>query len=296
VSEPARRTHARRAYNARILTAALAPRRFHLVPELRTAALQALCIADPTAKVAAVDALARGGHVDAANGFAEPPGVPGRPERPLLVRPGEVAERSVATHEGRAALLHALAHIEFNAINLALDIAWRFAGLPEPFYRDWLRVAAEEATHFSLLRERLSALGAAYGDFPAHNGLWEMAAKTRSDLVARLALVPRTLEARGLDASPAIRAKFASAGDTASARIVDVILRDEIGHVAIGNAWFRFVCARAGLDPHAAQAEAAARYRAPSLRGPFNLDARRAAGFDDTELRALTGHRVANLP
>src|SRR5262245_38363750 len=218
--------------------------------ELRAGALEALCIADPSAKVAAVSALVADGRpVDAVREFVEPPGVPGRPERPTLVRPGAVAQRSVATKEGRAALLHALAHIEFNAINLALDIVWRFAGLPEAFYRDWVRVATEEAGHFLLLQTRLAEVGTSYGDFAAHDGLWEMAAKTRADLIARLALVPRILEARGLDASPAVRAKFASAGDSKSAQIVDLILRDEIGHVATGNRWFRYVCARHAVDP-----------------------------------------------
>jgi len=259
--------------------------------ELRAAALDALCFADPAAKLAAVAAFAAEGlAVDTQREIAEPPGVPGRPQRPRLVRPGEVAQRSVATAQGRAALVHALAHIEFNAINLALDITWRFAGLPDLFYREWARVAVEEAAHFSLLQARLSELGVAYGDFPAHDGLWEMAAKTRTDLVARLALVPRTLEARGLDASPAVRAKFASAGDAKSAQIVDVILRDEIGHVATGNRWFRFACAELRIDQTGAQAAAVVRYGAPVLRGPFNLTARRSAGFSDEELQELSKH------
>ena len=265
--------------------------------ELRAGALEALCIADPSAKVAAVDALATdGGLVDAVREFVEPPGVPGRPERPTLVRPGAVAQRSVATHEGRIALVHALAHIEFNAINLALDVAWRFAGLPDDFYREWVDVAREESHHFSLLRARLAELGANYGDLPAHDGLWETAAKTRNDLVARLALVPRTLEARGLDASPAVRAKFASAGDARSAHIVDVILKDEIGHVATGNRWFKFVCAIADLDPIEAQNAAVVKHGGPALRGPFNVQARRAAGFTDEELQALSAALKPSTP
>jgi uncharacterized ferritin-like protein (DUF455 family) len=207
-----------------------------------------------------------------------------------------VAARSVATEQGRAALLHALAHIEFNAINLALDIVWRFAGLPDGFYRDWVGVAGEEAHHFSLLRTRLSELGVGYGDFPAHDGLWEMAARTRNDLIARLALVPRTLEARGLDASPAVRAKLASAGDAKSAQIVDLILRDEIGHVAIGNRWFKFACARADIDPAVAQETAMQVHGAPILRGPFNLAARRAAGFTEDELKGFTSASAAGRP
>ncbi len=265
--------------------------------ELRAAALDALLDADPERKAKLAAALgASRATVDAGRVFDEPPGVPGRPDRPQLVRPGDVAARSVATEAGRAALLHALAHIEFNAINLALDIVWRFAGLPEAFYRDWLRVAGEEAHHFTLLRDRLAELGHRYGDFPAHDGLWEAAAKTRGDLVGRLALVPRTLEARGLDASPAVRAKFAGAGDAKSAQIVDLILRDEIGHVAIGNRWFKFVCVAADIEVPAAEAAALQAHGGPVLRGPFNLAARRAAGFTDEELARLTGERRAARP
>lgn len=174
-----------------------------------------------------------------------------------------------------------------NAINLALDAIWRFDGLPDAFYGDWLKVATEEAYHFRLLRDRLATLGYAYGDFPAHNGLWEMAEKTKGDVLARLALVPRTLEARGLDASPPIRAKLAAAGDHESAAILDIILRDEIGHVAIGNRWYRHVCNQRGLDPVRTYAQLAETHRAPRLRGPFNLEARRAAGFEQAELDAL---------
>jgi uncharacterized ferritin-like protein (DUF455 family) len=191
------------------------------------------------------------------------------------------------TREGRAALLHALAHIELNAIDLALDVVWRFAGQPEAFYRQWLQVAREEALHFELLRDHLATLGHRYGDFDAHDGLWQMAERTRHDLLARLALVPRTLEARGLDASPAVKAKLLAAGDVRGGAILDLILRDEIGHVAVGNHWYRWLCTQRGLDPLATYAELAARHGAPRPRGPFNLDARRAAGFDEAELAAL---------
>ena len=265
--------------------------------ELRLAALGALRIKDPAAKVDATRSLADSAHaIDPAIEFSAPADIPGRPERPVLVRPGEVAQRSVATPEGRAALLHALAHIEFNAINLALDIVWRFARMPEEFYREWIEVAVDEAGHFLLLRERLAELGLGYGDFPAHDGLWEMAERTGGDLIARLALVPRTLEARGLDASPAVRAKFASVGDAGSAQVVDRILRDEIGHVAAGNRWFRYACSRAGLDPISAHEAAILAYRAPRLRGPFNVAARRAAGFDAEEIQALSNGSHAGPP
>ena len=214
--------------------------------------------------------------------------LPGRPGRPRLVAPKSVPPRSPFTTEGRAGLLHAIAHIEFNAINLALDAAWRFAGLPEAYYRDWLRVASEEALHFKLLREHLQSLGADYGDFDAHDGLWLMVERTSGDVLARMALVPRTLEARGLDATPPLQAKLQRAGDLRAVEILDVILRDEIGHVAIGNHWYRWLCEREGFDPVALYPELAARYGAPRPRPPFNRSARKAAGFSDVELALLT--------
>ena len=213
--------------------------------------------------------------------------VPGRPVRPELVPPLGVKRRAMNTVEGRAVLIHALTHIEFNAINLALDAIWRFAGMPEQYYVDWLQVAQEEAYHFTLLSQHLLTLGCEYGDFPAHNSLWEMVERTQSDVLARMALVPRTMEARGLDATPAIRAKLAQAGDKAAAQILDIILRDEIGHVAIGNHWFAQLCKQRKLEPIACYAELALQYRAPKMRAPFNLDARRAAGFSEEELQAL---------
>lgn len=213
--------------------------------------------------------------------------LPGRPARPELVAPMRVPQRSPGTPEGRAALLHAIAHIEFNAINLALDACWRFAGLPTAFYRDWLQVAGEEALHFTLLREHLQSLGHDYGDFAAHDGLWTMTARTAHDPLARMALVPRTLEARGLDATPPLQAKFDRAGDRRAVEILDVILRDEIGHVAIGNRWYRWFCERAGEDPVALYPQLAERYEAPRPRPPFNMAARGAAGFTDEELAYL---------
>jgi uncharacterized ferritin-like protein (DUF455 family) len=213
--------------------------------------------------------------------------LPGRSARPALVPPAQLAKRPVTSVEGRAALIHSLAHIELNAVNLALDIVWRFAAMPADFYRDWIGVAGEEARHFALLREHLETMGYAYGDFPAHDGLWAMAERTSDDLLARLALVPRTLEARGLDAAPPIRDKLQGVGDQRGAAILAIILADEIGHVAIGNRWYRWLCAQRGLDPVSSYAELAQRYRAPRLRGPFNLEARRAAGFDERELAAL---------
>jgi uncharacterized ferritin-like protein (DUF455 family) len=214
--------------------------------------------------------------------------VPGRPCKPDLVSPRDVKQRSINNLLGRAALVHALSHIEFNAINLALDAIWRFPGMPEAYYFDWLKVAEEETLHFSLLTTHLHTLGFNYGDFPAHNGLWEMAEKTKDDLLARLALVPRTMEARGLDVTPGIRAKFLQAGDTVAADILDVILRDEIGHVAIGNHWFYWLCEQRGHVPSALYAELLVQYQAPVLRGPVNVEARRRAGFCSEELATLT--------
>lgn len=216
-------------------------------------------------------------------------GVPGRPAKPLLVPPHEVERRSVATLHGRAVLIHALAHIEFNAINLALDAVYRFRELPDAYYGDWLRVAAEEAYHFRLLRDHLHSLGHEYGDFSAHNGLWEMALKTAGDPLARMALVPRLLEARGLDVTPGMQAKLAAAGDQEAAAILDIILRDEIGHVAIGNRWFRYLCQQRGLVPESAFAGLLKQYAAPAPKPPFNMEARQAAGFSAEELLWLDG-------
>ena len=220
-----------------------------------------------------------------------PAALPGRPERPALISPAQVPQRSVHSVEGRAALIHAICHIEFNAINLALDALWRFAGMPHDFYRDWLRVAIEEAQHFSLLHEHLrTRLGHTYGDFAAHDGLWSMCEKTRDDLTARMALVPRTLEARGLDATPLIQSRLRAVGTPdalAACDILDIILRDEIGHVAIGNHWYRWLCARQGLEPVAHYRQLVRQYGAPRLKGPFNTAARQRAGFSAGELAEL---------
>lgn len=262
--------------------------------QLRPRALEVLQIPEPGAKAAAARALLAAlqegqVQVDPAATLAADDGtLPGRPALPRLVAADQVPRRSPFTLAGRAALLHAIAHIEFNAINLALDAVWRFAGMPEAFYRDWLQVAGEEALHFTLLKEHLAMLGHAYGDFDAHDGLWRMTHSTRHDIVARMALVPRTLEARGLDATPPIQAKLAKAGDQRAVAILDLILRDEIGHVAIGNHWYRWLCRRDGLDPVAIYPDLLARHSAPRLKGPYNLDARRAAGFTDDELAFLT--------
>jgi uncharacterized ferritin-like protein (DUF455 family) len=261
---------------------------------VRGTALALLRERDPATKANAAQRfyermLAGETTLDTVADIPDPLDLPGRPATPELVTPSSLKRRSMQSDAGRAVLLHALAHIEFNAINLALDAVWRFPSMPDAFYRDWFKVAAEEARHFSLLSARLAEFGHRYGDFPAHDGLWEMAERTSGDVLARMALVPRTLEARGLDASPPIRRRLAQAGDHASAAILDVILHDEIGHVLIGNHWFRYLCSEAGADPHATYAQLAQHYHAPKLRGPFNFEARREAGFDEAELRALAG-------
>lgn len=217
--------------------------------------------------------------------------LPGHPGRPVLLPHTQLKRRSPATAEGRAALIHALCHIEFNAINLALDAIWRFPSMPEPYYRDWLRIAAEEARHFGLLREHLRHhLGHDYGDFPAHQGLWSMCEKTAGDITARMALVPRTLEARGLDATPLIQHKLRQVGTAdalAACTILDTILSEEISHVAIGNHWYHWLCAQQGIDPVTHYAQLVRRHGAPRAKPPLNTEARRAAGFTDAELAGL---------
>jgi len=259
---------------------------------LRDAALHFLAECDVIQKVEGVHQLAKDWSantisLDVNAELTSLPSLPGQPAKPELVSPRLVKRRAMNTTAGRAALIHALAHIEFNAINLALDAIWRFTDMPADYYADWLQVADEEALHFSLLAGHLQELGYAYGDFPAHNSLWEMADRTRDDILARIALVPRTMEARGLDVVPSIRYKLEQAGDIKAAEILDIILRDEIGHVAIGNRWYAYLCEQRGLELITTYSRLAEEYHAPALRGPFNIEARRAAGFDEMELIGL---------
>ena len=260
--------------------------------EIRFGARAAFLCAEPASKVQTVYALAVRQNslpIDTLAVF-DTAVSPGRPAKPELVLPREVPRRSPYTPDGHAALIHSIAHIEFNAINLALDAVWRFAEMPASYYLDWLRVAQEEAKHFSLLSDHLAGLGYAYGDFPAHDGLWTMAENTRLDVTARMALVPRTLEARGLDATPIIQAKLRKVGSSAALEavaILEVILREEVGHVAIGNHWYHWLCERSCLDSQQFYAQASNRYGGPSLKPPFNLEARRRAGFSQQELDAL---------
>ncbi len=253
-----------------------------------TAAL-ALAADTVTGKLSHMDALSAALAVPSAPTFSTPIIVErGVPERPPRVAPGKVPRRSPHTVAGRAALLHAIAHIEYSAIDLALDHALRFAGLPTGYYVDWLGVAVEEAHHFRLLRGHLQTLGHDYGDFPVHDSLWAMAMKTVHDPLARMALVPRLLEARGLDATPPIQKKLAEVGDTAAAELLDIILRDEEGHVGLGDKWFRHFCAQRGLAPEPTFRALIADHGAPWPQAPMNERARLAAGFSPAELADLT--------
>ena len=223
-------------------------------------------------------------------------GAPGRPLRPHLVAPRNLPRRRGA--QGRASLLHALAHIEFNAINLAWDAVYRFRGMPEGFYNDWVKVACEEAYHFRLLCERLADFGHAYGDFDAHDGLWEMACKTAHDPLVRMALIPRVLEARGLDVTPGMIQRLEKAGDRPVVDVLKIILRDEIGHVEIGTRWFRYLCSERNLDPDVTFVGLVQEYMRGRVKRPFHYAAREKAGFNKLEMACLeelaTGNRVTH--
>lgn len=258
------------------------------------AAFAALMTADPGEKLAATRALVANWGAGryhsgvVGDGFAvRHVPAPGRPERPRLVPPRELAPRPLGTPEGRVALVHAVAHIEFNAINLALDVVYRWPELPRAFHDDWLGVAADEARHFAMLAGRLEELGAAYGDLPAHDGLWEMAVRTAHDPIARMALVPRVLEARGLDVTPGMIKRLRRAGDDRTAAMLEVILAEEVAHVAAGTRWFRWLCRREGLDPDARFAELIGGVAIGAIRGPFNRPARLEAGFTEDEIGRL---------
>ena len=242
----------------------------------------------PALTLAMADAFARGELTIPTDALPpEPIRMPGRPPRPRLVHPRDLPRRGFGSDEGRAAFIHAVAHIEFNAIDLAWDAVYRFRGMPNAFYADWVSVARDEARHFGMLRARLRELGHDYGDFDAHNGLWEMAEKTAHDGLARMALVPRVLEARGLDVTPGMIVKLRSLGDDATADILDVILREEVAHVAAGSRWYRWHCERAGVEPRARFRELLREHATGVLHKPFNTEARLQAGFDLDELESL---------
>ncbi len=254
-------------------------------------ARQVLDCKDPATKCDVTDltlaALKAGQLSLEPTGVPEAIGKPGRPPRPRLVPPRELPRRRLGTALGRATLLHALAHIEFNAINLAWDAVYRFREMPQAFYFDWTSVAVEEAYHFRLLVERLEAHGFVYGDFDAHDGLWEMACRTAHDPLVRMALVPRVLEARGLDVTPGIIQRLENVGDGDTVAVLKIILRDEIGHVEIGTRWFRYLCTQRALEPEVAFARLLQEYMRGQLKKPFHYQARQQAGFSDSEMAML---------
>ncbi len=264
--------------------------------DLHAAAFECLMLSDPDRKRAATLRVAAlhgdGVLVPAAASAPIPVPTPGRPERPRLVSPRELAQRGLGTPAGRAALVHAVAHIEFNAINLAWDAVYRYRDMPAAFYADWIGVAVDEARHFGLLAVRLAELGHAYGDFDAHDGLWEMARLTAASCLERMALVPRVLEARGLDVTPGMIERLRAVGDEETVAILETILREEVAHVAAGSRWFAWCCTRAGCEPGATFRALVERHRPGGLRGPFNTDARLQAGFSAQELAEL-GARAA---
>lgn len=243
-------------------------------PATKCAAVTELCLANFNAKEYKREAM---------TGIA----VPGRPLQPALTHPRDLPRRGLGTSVGRAALIHAIAHIEFNAINLALDALWRFRGMPTAYYQDWIEVAQDEARHFHLLQTRLASMGYAYGDFPAHNGLWEAACKTASDPLMRMALVPRVLEARGLDVSPDMIRRLSAAGDEETSRIISIILEEEVAHVAVGTRWFRFLCKERDLVADQTFQALLNEHMRPLPKGPLNIPARQRSGFSDAELDYL---------
>lgn len=263
---------------------------------LRRQALEALQCPIPDRKVALAGALyANSASLSRANDelndeLETSTKLPGQPEKPALMRHLDVPQLSIFTPRGLVGLVHSVCHIEFNAINLALDAAWRFPNMPPQYYVDWIKIASEEAHHFSLLRAQLQSMGHDYGDFPAHTGLWDMVERTKDDVVARMALVPRTLEARGLDATPPMQEKLRKVGTPDALKIIsilNIILRDEVGHVAIGNHWYRWLCERDGLDPVAHFQKLCSQHCAPRIRAPINEEARRLAGFTSDEISEL---------
>lgn len=277
----------------------------HANLSIREQAYHWLMTADPRQKSAGADALYRQAQkADDADVTASPQQAiarvidPGRPTLPKLVPPRDLPRRITHTQEGRNAMAHAFAHIEFNAINIALDAVYRFDHMPADYYRDWLRVAAEEAKHFLLLDDYLAQHDCAYGNFPAHNSLWETVCATDHDVMIRMALVPRVLEARGLDVTPAIADKLRQVGDEALVEILGIIYSDEIGHVEIGTHWFRYCAEDRGLDPRNTFRDLLSKYMKGRIRGPYDEPGRLAAGFSQEEindLKAMEAQTLARL-
>ncbi len=239
---------------------------------------------DPARKSAQVAALPEATAVPPQPGLGREPG---RPTRPLLVAPRALRKRKLGSAAGRTALVHAIAHIEFNAINLALDAILRFPDMPDAYRADWLSVAQDEARHYSMLADRLRQMGSHYGALDAHDGLWEMARKTADDVLLRMALVPRVLEARGLDVTPGMIRRLRAAGDEDTAALLCVILEEEVRHVRIGSHWFRLLCAERGLAPETTFAALLDEHLPAYAPGRLNYEARMQAGFSAAELSRL---------
>lgn len=252
---------------------------------------QALLNPDPESKCSQVAALYRdwqSGQLDCeAHSPILPIDDPGRPAKPQLIDPRKLGRRSIASEQGRIHLLHAFAHIEFTAINIALDAVYRFRNLPRQYIGDWLLVASEEARHFNLLETSLRNRGACYGVCEAHGGLWDMVCRTRHDVLHRMALVPRVMEARGLDVTPGMIERFQQVNDSGAVEILRVIYADEIGHVRIGNHWYQTLCEQRHLDPVETFQGLIDEYLGGQLRGPFNWPGRLEAGFEESEMLAL---------
>jgi uncharacterized ferritin-like protein (DUF455 family) len=260
--------------------------------DLRQAALACLLITDPQTKVEQTQQLYKrwlAGELTISNDDVIVPDVAGHPKKPELVAPKDLPRRRNSKESGVATLIHAVTHIEFNAINLGWDAVARFSDMPEQFYDDWARVAFEESQHFVLLRDHLLTLGYDYGDFPAHSGMWDMAKKTHGDVLKRMALVPRVLEARGLDVTPKMMNKLRGSGDHRAVEILEIILQEEIGHVTIGTHWFNYLCEQRKLDPLSTFKELLDTYFDGELRGPFHTEARMQAGFTEAEMALLEG-------
>ncbi len=219
--------------------------------------------------------------------------IAGIPSKVEMVDPKLVKRRSVQSVQGKAALIHAILHIEFNAINIALDAIYRFRNMPLDYYHDWLKVATEEAYHYHLLEQYLQELGYQYGDFPAHGGLWEMVEKTGYDVLVRMALVPRLLEARGLDVTPEIAKRLKAAGDEKAYEILQIIFQDELSHVAVGNRWYHYLCKERGIDPLQTFSALLQKHAPTYLRRPFGIEARKKAGFQEDELELI--HQLTEI-
>ncbi|MGV6827158.1 MAG: ferritin-like domain-containing protein [bacterium] len=253
---------------------------------------------DPSDKIIAVNAMSEAwtsGQLEL-SGATHPIDIvnPGRPDKPELLSAREMPRRRLGSPEGHAAMIHSIGHIEFNAINLACDAVYRFREMPPAYYSDWIKVAVEEGYHFSLISQRLQNLGYHYGDFPGHDGLWELAQKTSHDVMARMALIPRVMEARGLDVTPDIRRRFKEIGDQETVAILDIILRDEVGHVEAGTRWFRHVCEQRGQESEDTYFELLAEYFPSGIRCPLHVSARLDAGFTEQELERLESLCIRN--